>query len=177
MAKTYAKKGFKRPPIRKKTSLRRAQPALSGALSGKSWFVIACVCATALLGLTLYQVKYEVVELEHKLDRTYAQLQQEQEAIRVLTAEWEYLASPAHLRGMKHATSGTAKLNTTHPTQVISIEDLDGVVTSYQAKTRPRQKSTNPFIQNTGYGNKRDHYLQKRSPQKPARPPRRQSRA
>jgi cell division protein FtsL len=50
------------------------------------------------VGFILFKVKYEVVEIEQKLDRTIAQIEREKENIHVLKAEWSHLNEPQRLQ-------------------------------------------------------------------------------
>lgn len=53
--------------------------------------------AAILIGCGLYQLKYEVQAKEERLVRLNRQIQQEQEAIHVLSAEWAFLNRPDRL--------------------------------------------------------------------------------
>jgi hypothetical protein len=53
--------------------------------------------AAILVGSGLYQLKYEVQAKEERLARLNRQIQQEQEAIHVLHAEWAFLNRPDRL--------------------------------------------------------------------------------
>lgn len=53
--------------------------------------------AAILVGCGLYQLKYEVQAKEERLARLNRQIQQEQEAIHVLAAEWAFLNRPDRL--------------------------------------------------------------------------------
>lgn len=53
--------------------------------------------AAILIGCGLYQLKYEVQAKEERLARLNRQIQQEQEAIHVLNAEWAFLNRPDRL--------------------------------------------------------------------------------
>ena len=57
------------------------------------WLVLA-----SCIGWAVYQLKYEVVQLEKKLERVNRQIVSDQEAIQILKAEWSYLNQPAHLQ-------------------------------------------------------------------------------
>jgi cell division protein FtsL len=51
----------------------------------------------AASGYAMFEVKYEVVQLEDELARTNRQIASGQEQIRVLNAEWSFLNQPARL--------------------------------------------------------------------------------
>src|SRR5690349_11421047 len=57
------------------------------------WLVLA-----SCIGWAVYQLKYEVAQLEKRLDRVNRQILSDQEAIQILKAEWSYLNQPAHLQ-------------------------------------------------------------------------------
>ena len=54
----------------------------------------------AVLTAALFQLKYEVRGLERELVAAAAALQDEEEAIRVLGAEWSYLNRPTRLQAL-----------------------------------------------------------------------------
>ena len=51
----------------------------------------------AASGYAMFQVKYEVVQLEDELARVNRQIVADAEAVRVLNAEWSFLNQPARL--------------------------------------------------------------------------------
>ncbi len=51
----------------------------------------------AASGYAMFQIKYEVVQLEDELARVNRQIVADNEAIRVLNAEWSFLNQPARL--------------------------------------------------------------------------------
>jgi hypothetical protein len=57
------------------------------------WLVLA-----SCIGWAVYQLKYEVVQLEKRLEKVNRQIMTDQEAIQILKAEWSYLNQPAHLQ-------------------------------------------------------------------------------
>ena len=72
------------------------------------WLVLATVS-----GVALFLVKYEVQEREDQLDLLYRQTLENQEAIRVLKAEWSYLNQPARIEGLvrDHLGLGEARID------------------------------------------------------------------
>jgi cell division protein FtsL len=58
---------------------------------------IAWMLLVAVSGYAMFQVKYEVMQLEDELTRVNHQIAQSREAIHVLNAEWSYLNQPARL--------------------------------------------------------------------------------
>jgi cell division protein FtsL len=59
-------------------------------------------------GYAMFQVKYEVLQLEDQLGRLTRQIAAGQERIRVLGAEWSFLNQPARLEQLakRHLTLG-----------------------------------------------------------------------
>jgi hypothetical protein len=54
----------------------------------------------AVLGVSLFLVKYDVQSLEEQLVKIDRQAAADQEAIHVLKAEWSFLTQPARLAGL-----------------------------------------------------------------------------
>lgn len=50
------------------------------------------------VGFTLFKVKYEVVDLEQRLNQTKRQIERERENIHILKAEWSHLNEPQRLK-------------------------------------------------------------------------------
>ncbi len=61
---------------------------------------IAGLALVAILAFGLFALKYEVRGLEAELARLEREAQAEQEAMRVLNAEWSYLNRPERLRAL-----------------------------------------------------------------------------
>lgn len=57
------------------------------------WLVLA-----SCIGWAVYQLKYEVAQVEKRVERVNRQILADQEAIQILKAEWSYLNQPAHLQ-------------------------------------------------------------------------------
>jgi cell division protein FtsL len=72
-------------------------------------------------GYAMFQVKYEVVQLEDELTHLNRQITADQEQIRVLGAEWSFLNQPARLEQLakRHLTLGPIT-----PQQIGRIEQL-----------------------------------------------------
>lgn len=49
-------------------------------------------------GFALFKVKYEVIEVEHKLAQALQQIKREKENIHILKAEWSHLNEPQRLQ-------------------------------------------------------------------------------
>lgn len=64
-------------------------------------FVIFCwILAGSATALTLFQIKQEVLELEHDIKSVHREILRDQEAIHVLEAEWSYLNNPARIAAL-----------------------------------------------------------------------------
>ena len=61
---------------------------------------IAGLALVAVLAFGLFALKYEVRGLEGNLERLEREAEADQEAIRVLKAEWSYLNRPERLRSL-----------------------------------------------------------------------------
>ena len=59
-----------------------------------TWLWLALVAA---VGYAIFQVKYEVMQLEDELARVNRSIDNDRDAMRVLNAEWSYLNQPARL--------------------------------------------------------------------------------
>ncbi|WP_374441587.1 hypothetical protein [Stella sp.] len=81
-------------------------------------FWIGLVCA---LGYGVFQVKYEVQEMEARLVQLQRGIVSEQQAIHVLRAEWSYLNQPARLETLakRHLPLGPIAAS-----QIGTIEDV-----------------------------------------------------
>lgn len=61
-------------------------------------FLVWLVMASGV-GYAVYQLKYEVIQLEGQLNRLNRRIATDQEAIRILKAEWSFLNQPQQLEG------------------------------------------------------------------------------
>ena len=72
---------------------------------------IAGLALVAILAFGLFALKYEVRGLEAELQRLERQALAEDEAIRVLNAEWSYLNRPERLRALSERYLPLAAVN------------------------------------------------------------------
>ena len=72
------------------------------------------LCATLAIGvgITQFNVKYQVQDLEHELTALNRKIVEDQQAIHVLRAEWSHLNEPARLRGLAQRHLGLGPVAT-----------------------------------------------------------------
>ena len=58
---------------------------------------LAALVLTVAVSYGIYEIKYDVIELEQELGRLNQELIAEREAVKVLKAEWSYLNRPERL--------------------------------------------------------------------------------
>jgi cell division protein FtsL len=99
-------------------------------------FRFGTLISVAILSLSifgLFQVKYRVQNMREALTEINRQIEQEQEAIHILKAEWTYLNQPERLRKLvaKHlqlAPMQLAQVNKVHNNlPVYHIDNLDSI--------------------------------------------------
>ncbi len=85
-------------------------------------FIICCwILAGSVAALTLFQIKQEVMDLEHEIKVVHREILRDQEALHVLEAEWSYLNSPARIAALaeRHLTLAPIPAE-----RVIGFDDL-----------------------------------------------------
>lgn len=90
-------------------------------------FVLICVFAS---GSALFSISQKVQDAENTLDDLYLQVQSEEEQIRVLSAEWDYLNNPARLEQLA--------------LKYLKLQGLDDMVMMKQASDIPKPFMPNP---------------------------------
>ena len=75
---------------------------------------LALFLTAAALGVLLFKVKYEVIDLESELNRVNHDIVSHQEAIHVLKAEWAYLNEPARLKRLAQEHLNLAPMGPEH---------------------------------------------------------------
>jgi cell division protein FtsL len=104
-------------------------------LTAIMWAALAVV-----VGISLFMLKYEVQGLEDQLQATYAQIEKDKTAIRVLEAEWTYLNDPGRLRRLS-----AQYLGFTPPaaSQVLTVSQLpfkNGEAPAFEGVSTPPAK-------------------------------------
>jgi len=94
-----------------------------------------------LSGYAMFQVKYEVAQLDDQLVRIHRETAANQESIHVLRAEWAFLTQPKRLddlskRYLALSPIGTAKLGALDATPMRAVKS-DPEVTPMQGPTPP----------------------------------------
>jgi cell division protein FtsL len=81
------------------------------------------VLLAGALSLALFSVKYQVQDLEGELVDLNRSIKVEQQAIRVLKAEWSHLNNPERLRGLAERHLG---LDQVRPEQMQTVQNVSG---------------------------------------------------
>lgn len=76
---------------------------------------------TAAASFGLYQVKYQVQDMDRNLASMKRQIERDRAEMQVLDAEWSFLNQPQRLQGL---ASRYLTLGPIRPTQMVSIESL-----------------------------------------------------
>ncbi|MBL8690790.1 MAG: hypothetical protein JNL04_16925 [Rhodospirillaceae bacterium] len=90
--------------------------------------------AAILIGCGLYQLKYEVQAKEERLARLNRQIQQEQEAIHVLNAEWAFLNRPDRLADLSKRHLELSQVEPTQFSKVAAIPEKSLVQVAAEAE-------------------------------------------
>ena len=80
---------------------------------------LAALVLTVAVSYGIYEIKYDVIELEQELGRLNQELIAEREAVKVLKAEWSYLNRPERLERL------AARYLELGPALVRSLASLD----------------------------------------------------
>lgn len=79
--------------------------------------LLVCVITT-LIGFGLFQLKYEVMNLERQHKEINREIRASEESVSVLKAEWAHLTSPGSLQNMARKHLG---VDTVAPKQLVSL--------------------------------------------------------
>jgi len=75
---------------------------------------LALFLTAAALGVLLFKVKYEVIDLESELNQVNRSIVDHQEAIHILKAEWAHLNEPARLKRLANEYLGLTPMGPEH---------------------------------------------------------------
>jgi cell division protein FtsL len=87
------------------------------------------VLLAGALSLALFSVKYQVQDLEGELANLNRSIKAEQQAIRVLKAEWSHLNNPERLRGLAERHLGLDQVRPDQMQTLQNISDKKGEIT------------------------------------------------
>jgi cell division protein FtsL len=82
---------------------------------------IFTLLVAAVMSVALFFLKYEVTHLEEELDRLNRSIDQHQEAMHVLRAEWGHLTEIERVRALSHRY---LDLGPTNPIRIVTIDEL-----------------------------------------------------
>ncbi len=81
------------------------------------------VCITAVVGLGLFQLKYQVMNLEKDHNRIRKNIRETNEAIHVLKAEWAHLNDPRRLQNLCERYLSITPIK---GSQLVSLQQVTG---------------------------------------------------
>jgi hypothetical protein len=92
---------------------------------------------TVVVGISLFLLKYQVQALEGQLHATYAQIERDKSAIRVLEAEWTYLNDPGRLRRLSEQHLGFVAPTPQQMTTFAQLPYRDGRTPAAEGASAP----------------------------------------
>jgi len=103
--------------MRRKKTLRlgRVMPKMIPQI-----MTLTCLALMIVLGMAVYQLKYKVMALESQLAETNQSIYEENQALQVYQAEWQYLTSPQRLADINKKKLGLQPVGT-HQIQTLNI--------------------------------------------------------
>ena len=104
--------------------------------------LLVCI-VTALIGFGLFQLKYEVMNLESEYRQINRDIRASEESVSVLKAEWAHLTSPAALQTMARKHLG---VDTVAPKQLVSLKrrvnhNKSGMFHDISLQAKPEKQS------------------------------------
>ena len=79
------------------------------------------ICASVIVGVILFKVKYEVISLESALDKVQNEILRTEESIHLLKAEWAYLNEPSRIQKL---ASQHLKMMATKTNQIVRDDKI-----------------------------------------------------
>lgn len=108
--------------------------------------LLVMMLVIVVAALLLYRVKYEVQSLQSQVAETQRRLEQEKEALRVVSAEWAYLNRPERLRRLAAKYLGSTGVTVEQVAEIEAIGFPRQMEASLQAEDN--------LIQPAGFDNK-----------------------
>jgi len=88
------------------------------------WLQVASVVAASTAAVFVFQVKYRAESVADRAAQLQRQIEQEQETLSLLEAEWSLLIQPARVQELVERHADFLKLQPLDPAQITKIEDL-----------------------------------------------------
>jgi hypothetical protein len=88
------------------------------------WLQVICVVAAAGAAVIVFQVKYRAEKVADHAASLQREVDQENETLSLLQAEWSLLIQPARVQDLVGRHSEVLKLQPLDPTQITRIENL-----------------------------------------------------
>ena len=88
------------------------------------WLQVASVIAASSAAVFVFQVKYRAESVADRAAQLQRQIEQEQETLSLLEAEWSLLIQPARVQELVERHADLLKLQPLDPAQITKIEDL-----------------------------------------------------
>jgi hypothetical protein len=98
-------------------------------------------CLAGMMGSALFLIKHEVKDLETRLTAVHREIEQRQEDIHVLNAEWSFLNDPVRLQDLAQRHLGMRAMA---PTQMATLNTLNAVATLALAQAQQHQAPPMP---------------------------------
>jgi hypothetical protein len=88
------------------------------------WLQALSVVAAAAAAILVFQVKYRAESVAEQASRLQRELDQENETLSLLQAEWSLLIQPARVQELAERHSEVLKLQPLDPVQITKLEQL-----------------------------------------------------
>jgi hypothetical protein len=104
------------------------------------WF-----CIVVAVGYAMFQVKYEVMQQEQTLAGINKQIVEDREQIRVLNAEWSYLARPSRIEDLSARFLHLGGMNSAQILPPSAVPERADAATSLSASSAAAPAATPHF--------------------------------
>jgi hypothetical protein len=88
------------------------------------WLQVVSVVAASAAAIVVFQVKYRAEGVAERADELQREIDQENEALSLLEAEWSLLIQPARVQELVDRHSEALELQPLDPKQITRIENL-----------------------------------------------------